>query len=90
MNYPDTELNLMNYQYPDAIVSTEWLAANLAEPSLRIFDCTMYLQPADASIDAPYRIVSGRVDYEQAHIPGAGFQPPRRADRLFPGPHSEN
>lgn len=28
------------YAHPEAIVSTEWLAANLGDPTLRLFDCT--------------------------------------------------
>jgi len=40
------------YQHPDAIVSTDWLAANLADPSLRIFECTTYLlyRPAGSDV----------------------------------------
>jgi hypothetical protein len=30
------------YAHPDAIIDTEWLAKNLSDPSLRIFDCTTY------------------------------------------------
>ncbi|HTR62761.1 MAG TPA: sulfurtransferase [Candidatus Binataceae bacterium] len=58
---------------PDALVSTEWLAAHLNDPNLRIFDCTTHLRPAQAGTNAPYGIVSGREDYDQEHIPGAGF-----------------
>jgi len=52
------------------LVSTDWLAANLADPDLRIFDVTVHLRPPPP---APYRIESGRADYEAGHIPGAGF-----------------
>ncbi len=58
---------------PDALVQTEWLAAHLDDPELRIFDCTTHLRPAEAGTNAPYTIVSGRADYDAAHIPGAGF-----------------
>jgi thiosulfate/3-mercaptopyruvate sulfurtransferase len=58
---------------PDALVQTDWLAAHLDDADLRIFDCTTHLLPADAETDAPYRIVSGKADYDQGHIPGAGF-----------------
>jgi thiosulfate/3-mercaptopyruvate sulfurtransferase len=61
------------YQHPDAIVSTDWLAANLADPSLRIFECTTYLLYRPAGSDVPYDVGSGRDDYQQGHIPGAGF-----------------
>ncbi len=62
---------MANYQYPDAIVSTTWLAENLNDPTLRVFDCTVYLVADDAH--APYKVVSGRADYESGHIPGAAF-----------------
>jgi thiosulfate/3-mercaptopyruvate sulfurtransferase len=59
------------YQFPDAIISAEQLAARLDDPSLRVFDCTVYLR-AENPNDA-YRVVSGRADYESGHIPGAAF-----------------
>ncbi len=58
---------------PNALVSTEWLAAHFNEPKLRIFDCTTHLRPPQSGANAPYQIVSGREDYDVAHIPGAGF-----------------
>ena len=60
------------YAHPDAIVSTAWLAANLGDPSLRIFDCTTYLL-YESGTGRPYTIKSGREDYDAGHIPGAGF-----------------
>ena len=60
------------YAYPEAIVSTDWLAANLADPSLRIFDCTTYLL-YETGTGRPYRVGSGRPDYEAGHIPNSGF-----------------
>jgi thiosulfate/3-mercaptopyruvate sulfurtransferase len=60
------------YAHPEAIVSTEWLAANLADPSLRIFDCTTYLL-YETGTGRPYSIKSGREDHDAGHIPGAGF-----------------
>jgi thiosulfate/3-mercaptopyruvate sulfurtransferase len=32
------------YAHPDAIVNTSWLADNLRDPALRVFDCTTYLR----------------------------------------------
>lgn len=61
------------YRYPQAIVSTDWLATRLGEPGLGIFECTTYLHYLEEGADAPYDVVSGRADYEQGHIPGAGF-----------------
>ena len=62
---------MASYQHPDAIVSTGWLAQNLSDPALRVFDCTVYLVADDAN--APYKVVSGRADYDTGHIPGAAF-----------------
>jgi thiosulfate/3-mercaptopyruvate sulfurtransferase len=61
------------YHDPDALVQTEWLAAHLNDPVLRIFDCTTHLRPPPPGTNAAYQIVSGRADYDAAHIPGAGF-----------------
>ncbi len=61
-----------SYAYPEAIVDTAWLAAHAGEPGLRVFDCTTYLL-YETGTGRPYRVGSGRPDYEQAHIPGSGF-----------------
>jgi thiosulfate/3-mercaptopyruvate sulfurtransferase len=53
------------------IVSTQWLAENLSNPALRIFDCSIYLTP---NPDRPgYRAKSGLEKWSQGHIPGSGF-----------------
>jgi thiosulfate/3-mercaptopyruvate sulfurtransferase len=52
------------------LVSTDWLAHHIDDPDLRIYDVTVHLRPATPG---PYRIESGRADYELAHIPGAAF-----------------
>lgn len=52
------------------LVSTDWLAAHLNDPDLRIFDATVHLRPANPG---PYKIESGRADYEAGRIPGAAF-----------------
>jgi thiosulfate/3-mercaptopyruvate sulfurtransferase len=57
---------------PDALVQTDWLAAHLNDPELRVFDCSTHLRPAQGA-GAAYQIVSGRADYDLQHIPGAGF-----------------
>lgn len=62
-----------HYLHPDAIVSTEWLAGHLDGPELRIFECTAYLNYLAPGNDAPYRVESGRADYEQGHVAGAGY-----------------
>jgi len=55
---------------PDSLVSTDWLAANLKNPGLRVFDCTCFLVPDPQTT---LRAESGRATYEAGHIPGAGF-----------------
>ena len=57
------------------LVSSAWLADNLGDPDLRVFDVTVHLRPAPTG---PYQIESGRADYEAAHIPGAAFLDRRR------------
>ena len=58
------------FPHPDSLVAPEWLAAHRSDPGLRVFDCTTHLLPEPAK---PYRVVSGRADFETAHIPGARF-----------------
>jgi thiosulfate/3-mercaptopyruvate sulfurtransferase len=60
------------YAFPEAIVDTAWLAAHLGDPGLRVFDCTTYLR-YETGTGRPYRVESGRADYDAAHIPGSGF-----------------
>jgi hypothetical protein len=46
--YPmPTAARIVNPQY---LVETEWLAAHLADPELRVFDCTTYLDPDPVKI----------------------------------------
>lgn len=59
----------MSLPLPDRLVSTAWLAENLADPALRVLDCSVWLVPAGAGM----RAQSGRMAWEQAHIPGSGF-----------------
>ncbi|HJQ60915.1 MAG TPA: sulfurtransferase [Vineibacter sp.] len=58
---------------PQALISTEQLAARLAEPDLRQFDCTTYLEAPPPGVDEPYVAVPGRKTFEEAHIPRADF-----------------
>lgn len=60
------------WRYPDAIVSGEWLEANLDDPSLRIYDCTTYLRYEEGT-GRPYRVESGRADWDAGHIPGSVY-----------------
>jgi thiosulfate/3-mercaptopyruvate sulfurtransferase len=49
------------------------LANALGQPTLRLFDCTTYLEPAPAGNSEPYNAVPGRHTFEAGHIPGADF-----------------
>lgn len=49
------------------LVSTEWLEANLGREGLRVLDATVVLD-----IDT-WEANSGKVTYDQGHVPGAGF-----------------
>lgn len=60
------------YLFPEKIVTTEWLAANLKDPALRVFDCTTYLI-YETGTGRPYRVESGRADYDTGHIPNSDF-----------------
>lgn len=64
---------MMTKDLPDSLVSTDWLDEHRDDPDLRLFECTTYLAYLPPGQDAPYRVVSGRSDYEQGHIKGAGF-----------------
>ena len=49
---------------PKTLVSTEWLAAHIKDPDLRILDGSWYL---------PQQGRDARAEYEAGHIPGARF-----------------
>lgn len=49
---------------PRTLVSTDWLAAHLKDPDLRILDGSWYLPQLERD---------ARAEYEAAHIPGARF-----------------
>lgn len=51
------------------LVETNWLQDHLEDPDLRVLDCTVFLVPFEGRV----RPESGRAQWEQAHIPGAGF-----------------
>jgi len=58
------------YRHPEALATTEWLAAHLDDPSVRIVDMRYYVRAVSGG---SFRAVSGREAYQQGHIPGAGF-----------------
>src|SRR5215831_15901116 len=58
---------------PQALMSTAELSSLLGRPSLRIYDCTTYLEAPPPGSDEPCVAVPGRRTFEEAHIPGADF-----------------
>lgn len=60
----------MDIRNARGLVSADWLQAHLNDPALRLFDVTVHLRPATPG---PYRVESGRADYDAGHIPGAAF-----------------
>jgi thiosulfate/3-mercaptopyruvate sulfurtransferase len=54
----------MPYARPEALVGTDWLAAHLADPHVRV---------VDSSFKLPGITPTAREDYDRAHIPGAVF-----------------
>ena len=69
----DGRADLSHWREPGALIETAALEASLGAPELRIVDCTTWLKPAEPGDDAPYRVVPGRAEYDEAHIPGAVF-----------------
>jgi len=65
-------MSATRYANPGAIVETEWLANSLGDSHLRVFDCTTFLHD-EIGTGRPYRVGSGRAEYERAHIPGSAF-----------------
>ena len=58
-------------QTSETLVSTQWLAAELDNPDLRIVDSTVYLERNPHGYGYLYE--SGRAKWEGGHIPGAQF-----------------
>lgn len=53
-----------------ALVEAGWLQEHLQDPDLRILDCSVVMQELE---DGSYGFVSGRGEWENAHIPGSVF-----------------
>jgi thiosulfate/3-mercaptopyruvate sulfurtransferase len=69
----------MTFANPEALVSTEWLAEHLADPDIRILDCTWH--HVSTNLD-------GRTQYRGRHLPGsAHFDIDHFADKSNPLPH---
>lgn len=54
----------MPYAHPEALVDTDWLAAHLQDPHVRVVDCSFKL---------PGIAPTALADYQRGHIPGAVF-----------------
>ncbi len=54
----------------DSLVDVAWLQAHLEDPDLRILDCTVAFELSEAG---KLSFISGRPDYDNAHIPGSAF-----------------
>jgi thiosulfate/3-mercaptopyruvate sulfurtransferase len=61
---PDKPRMPMPYAHPEALVSTDWLAAHLRDPQVRILD---------SSFKQPGITPTAREEYDAGHIPGAVF-----------------
>lgn len=60
----------MPFANPQYLVETDWLAAHLDDPNLRVLECTVFLRRDEAR---GMRIESGRAAWEEGHIPGSAF-----------------
>jgi thiosulfate/3-mercaptopyruvate sulfurtransferase len=60
----------MQPAHPEYLVETDWLAAHLDDPNLRILECTTILH---ARPDGGYHAESGLTTWQSGHIPGSGF-----------------
>jgi thiosulfate/3-mercaptopyruvate sulfurtransferase len=54
----------MPYARPEALINTDWLAAHLSDPQVRVID---------SSFKLPGITPTAREDYDKGHIPGAVF-----------------
>jgi thiosulfate/3-mercaptopyruvate sulfurtransferase len=63
-------MTVAKYNHPEVLASTEWLAAHLNDPLVRVVDMRYSVR---AAADGSFRGVSGREAYQEGHIPGAVF-----------------
>jgi len=60
----------MAWTNPQFLIETDWLAAHLDDPTLRVLECTTILHPRP---EGGYRAESGRAEWAAGHIPRSGF-----------------
>lgn len=58
---------------PGPLVETAWVAEHLEDPSLRVYDCTVFRDSDQAPDEHPMRFASGKTNWLQGHIQGSGF-----------------
>jgi thiosulfate/3-mercaptopyruvate sulfurtransferase len=61
----------MAFVNPQYLVETDWLAAHLDDPDVRVLECTVYLRRPDAS--PGQQAQSARDDWAAGHIPGSVY-----------------
>lgn len=64
------------YENTGYLVETDWLERHLNDTNLRIYDCSVDVQAnpnLQQSKQFPFIYKSGRTQFEQGHIPRAGF-----------------
>ena len=54
----------------ESLVETDWLEANLEDPSLRVYDCTVLFSSPDGK---RMQFDSAAEAYAEGHIPGSGL-----------------
>jgi thiosulfate/3-mercaptopyruvate sulfurtransferase len=60
----------VTWTHPELLVETDWLAAHLDDPALRVLECTTLLHPRP---EGGYRAESGRGAWAAGHVPRSGF-----------------
>jgi thiosulfate/3-mercaptopyruvate sulfurtransferase len=51
------------------LVTADWLARERSAPDLRVYDCSVWLEPGERG----YQVRSGQESYRSGHVPGASF-----------------
>jgi thiosulfate/3-mercaptopyruvate sulfurtransferase len=68
--------NSTSLRRPDYLVDTDQLHRHLDEPELRVFDCAVIAGPnpdPERGKTFPFAFESGRGNFDEGHLPGAGF-----------------
>lgn len=61
---------MAGFVHPEFLVETDWLEQNLTNSNVVVLDCTVHLRVQPSG---PYKIESGRGDFEKGHVKGAQF-----------------